>query len=102
MVKPDLSQETYTNQLWIYEGFTSFYDDVTLARAGVIALLEPALSNHRNTLILLHKISVDFYKTLGALNKVQQKVASTHGQSFISKMRALLTISLVTTPRVAL
>ncbi|MEL7443678.1 MAG: M61 family peptidase, partial [Pseudomonadota bacterium] len=36
MVKPDLSQETYTNQLWIYEGFTSFYDDVTLARAGVI------------------------------------------------------------------
>jgi predicted metalloprotease with PDZ domain len=36
MVKPDLSQETYTNQLWIYEGFTSFYDDVTLARSGVI------------------------------------------------------------------
>ncbi len=36
MVNPDLSQETYTNQLWIYEGFTSFYDDVTLARAGVI------------------------------------------------------------------
>lgn len=36
MVKPGLSQETYTNQLWIYEGFTSFYDDVTLARAGVI------------------------------------------------------------------
>lgn len=37
MVKPDLSQETYTNQLWIYEGFTSFYDDVTLARSGVIS-----------------------------------------------------------------
>lgn len=36
MVAPDLSQETYTNQLWIYEGFTSFYDDVTLARAGTI------------------------------------------------------------------
>lgn len=36
MVKPDLSQETYTDQLWIYEGFTSFYDDVTLARTGVI------------------------------------------------------------------
>lgn len=36
MVKPDLSRETYTNQLWIYEGFTSFYDDVTLARSGVI------------------------------------------------------------------
>ncbi|MEC8416627.1 MAG: PDZ domain-containing protein [Pseudomonadota bacterium] len=37
MVNPDLSKETYTNQLWIYEGFTSFYDDVTLARSGVIA-----------------------------------------------------------------
>ncbi|WP_338517594.1 M61 family metallopeptidase [Alteromonas gracilis] len=36
MVEPDLSQETYTNQLWIYEGFTSFYDDVALARSGVI------------------------------------------------------------------
>lgn len=36
MVNPDLSKETYTNQLWIYEGFTSFYDDVTLARSGVI------------------------------------------------------------------
>ncbi|MDO6565939.1 M61 family peptidase [Alteromonas sp. 1_MG-2023] len=36
MVKPDLQKETYTNQLWIYEGFTSFYDDVTLARAGTI------------------------------------------------------------------
>ena len=36
MVKPDLTKETYTNQLWIYEGFTSFYDDVTLARTGLI------------------------------------------------------------------
>jgi predicted metalloprotease with PDZ domain len=36
MVKPDLSKESYTNQLWIYEGFTSFYDDVTLARVGTI------------------------------------------------------------------
>ncbi|RDV26021.1 M61 family peptidase [Alteromonas aestuariivivens] len=37
MIKPDLSAEVYTDQLWIYEGFTSFYDDVTLARAGVIS-----------------------------------------------------------------
>ncbi len=34
---PDLSQEVYTPQLWIYEGFTSFYDDVTLARTGLIS-----------------------------------------------------------------
>lgn len=36
MVTPNLSGETYTEQLWIYEGFTSFYDDVTLARTGLI------------------------------------------------------------------
>ena len=36
MVKPDLQTETYTEQLWIYEGFTSFYDDLTLARTGLI------------------------------------------------------------------
>ncbi|MDM7861017.1 M61 family peptidase [Alteromonas sp. ASW11-36] len=31
-----LAQECYTEQLWIYEGFTSFYDDVALVRSGVI------------------------------------------------------------------
>jgi len=36
MVTPKLGEETYTNQLWIYEGFTSFYDDLTLARAKLI------------------------------------------------------------------
>lgn len=36
LVNPSLARETYTNQLWIYEGFTSFYDDVTLARVGLI------------------------------------------------------------------
>lgn len=40
MLAPDLSQETYTPQLWIYEGFTSLYDDLTLARSGLISPLE--------------------------------------------------------------
>ncbi|WP_164084704.1 M61 family metallopeptidase [Alteromonas flava] len=31
-----LDKESYTNQLWIYEGFTSFYDDLALARAKAI------------------------------------------------------------------
>ncbi len=35
--RPNLFEEVYTNQLWIYEGFTSFYDDVSLARAKVIS-----------------------------------------------------------------
>ena len=33
----DLQQEQYTEQLWIYEGFTSYYDDLTLSRCGVIS-----------------------------------------------------------------
>lgn len=33
----DLRQETYTPQLWAFEGITSYYDDLMLLRAGVIA-----------------------------------------------------------------
>ncbi|KGK00184.1 M61 family metallopeptidase [Thalassotalea sp. ND16A] len=32
----DLSQETHTTQLWAYEGITSYYDDFSLFRAGII------------------------------------------------------------------
>jgi predicted metalloprotease with PDZ domain len=35
----DLSRENYTRDLWAYEGITSYYDDLALARSGVI---EPA------------------------------------------------------------
>ena len=33
----DLSREAYTRQLWAFEGFTSYYDDLTLVRSGLIA-----------------------------------------------------------------
>jgi len=32
----DLDRETHTRLLWIFEGFTSYYDDLTLVRSGVI------------------------------------------------------------------
>ena len=32
----DLAQENYTPLLWLFEGFTSYYDDLTLVRAGRI------------------------------------------------------------------
>lgn len=32
----DLAQENYTPLLWLFEGFTSYYDDLTLLRAGLI------------------------------------------------------------------
>ncbi len=32
----DLQQENYTRLLWIFEGFTSYYDDLILVRSGLI------------------------------------------------------------------
>ena len=32
----DLGGESYTRQLWAFEGFTSYYDDLALRRSGVI------------------------------------------------------------------
>ena len=36
LVESDLSSEAYTWQLWAFEGFTSYYDDLALVRAGVV------------------------------------------------------------------
>ncbi|WP_445116146.1 M61 family metallopeptidase [Acinetobacter sp. WZC-1] len=36
-VNYDLHQESYTSLLWIFEGFTSYYDDLILLRSGVIS-----------------------------------------------------------------
>lgn len=32
----DLARENYTRLLWAFEGFTSYYDDLLLARAGIL------------------------------------------------------------------
>ncbi len=32
----DLERETYTPLLWLFEGFTSYYDDLALRRAGLL------------------------------------------------------------------
>lgn len=36
----DLHQENYTRLLWLFEGFTSYYDNLMLLRSGVIDLSE--------------------------------------------------------------
>jgi predicted metalloprotease with PDZ domain len=33
----DLSKESYTGLLWVFEGITSYYDDLALVRAGLIS-----------------------------------------------------------------
>ncbi|MCU0971358.1 MAG: PDZ domain-containing protein [Gammaproteobacteria bacterium] len=38
--RPDLSREAYTTLLWFFEGATSYYDDLFLARSGRIAAAE--------------------------------------------------------------
>jgi predicted metalloprotease with PDZ domain len=33
----DLAREAYTRQLWAFEGITSYYDDLSLSRSGVVS-----------------------------------------------------------------
>ncbi len=33
----DLSKESYTSLLWLFEGFTSYYDDLMLVRSGLMS-----------------------------------------------------------------
>jgi len=48
------SEEAYTRQLWIFEGLTSYYDDLALVRSGVISpesylqLISTAFNRVRN------------------------------------------------------
>lgn len=56
LLKPDLHQENYTELLWVFEGFTSYYDDLLLVRSGVISsqeyldLLAQTITRHLKTL----------------------------------------------------
>jgi predicted metalloprotease with PDZ domain len=36
LAKLDYTQENYTELLWFFEGFTSYYDDLLLLRAGIV------------------------------------------------------------------
>ncbi|OJB40677.1 peptidase M61 [Burkholderia ubonensis] len=36
----DLAQENYTSLLWLFEGFTSYYDDLMLVRSGLMSQAE--------------------------------------------------------------
>ena len=54
----DLGGEVYTDLLWVFEGFTSYYDDLMLVRSGVI----------------------DAQAYLGLLEKSVQRVAANPGR----------------------
>ncbi len=57
----DDSRENYTQLLWFFEGFTSYYDDLMLRRAGLI--------DHAQYLRLLAKAATQVHQTPG--RKVQ-------------------------------
>ncbi len=56
LINPDLHQESFTELLWVFEGFTSYYDDLLLVRAGVISapefleLLAQTITRHLRSL----------------------------------------------------
>jgi len=56
-----LNKESYTTQLWAYEGITSYYDDFSLYRAGIIAF--------EDYLQLLSKTATRVYRGQGELKQ---------------------------------
>jgi predicted metalloprotease with PDZ domain len=62
----DLSRENHTELLWFFEGFTSYYDDLLLARAGL----------------------VDAARYAKLLSKTVQNVAATPGRKLSSVAQA--------------
>ncbi len=66
-VNLDLARENYTQLLWFFEGFTAYYDDFLLLKAGLI--------NAKTWLKLLEKTITNVYKNPG--NKVQSLADSS-------------------------
>jgi predicted metalloprotease with PDZ domain len=71
-----LASENYTRLLWAFEGFTSYYDDLALARSGVIAL--------EDYLGLLGKTISNVLRTPGRL---KQSVADSSFDAWIKYYR---------------
>jgi predicted metalloprotease with PDZ domain len=72
----DYEQENYTRLLWFFEGFTSYYDDLFLVRAGLID--EPRY---------LKLISHTFTQVLGAPGRKHQSVAQSSFEAWTKYYR---------------
>ena len=58
----DLSRENHTDLLWVFEGFTSYYDDLMLLRSGVVT-------------------ETDYLNRVGKVISMVQRSAGRHKQS---------------------
>ena len=72
----DLSRETYTRQLWFFEGFTSYYDDLTLVRTG---LIEP--------LAYLEMIAENIGRVMSQAGRLKQSVADSSFDAWVKYYR---------------
>lgn len=90
-VVPNLHQEDYTSLLWVFEGITSYYDDLILLRSGVIdeaAYLE----------LLKEQIS-RYLANPDGIYKVWLNRALMRGLNIIVLMKIVITQALVITIR---
>lgn len=74
---PDLTKEAYTPLLWVFEGFTSYIDDLMLHRSGVISA--------ESYLKQLNSQITRYYATLG---RKLQTVAESSFDAWIKLYRA--------------
>jgi predicted metalloprotease with PDZ domain len=66
-VAADLGAEVYTNQLWIFEGITSYYDDLALRRCGLITV--------EQYLEILGKSLTRLYRTAGRRHQTLEEAS---------------------------
>lgn len=58
-----LQAEQYSTQLWLYEGFTSYYDDLSLLRTGILTL-EQYLTGLAKTISRLQRAPANLRQSL--------------------------------------
>ncbi|MEY3220254.1 MAG: hypothetical protein RIT27_1611 [Pseudomonadota bacterium] len=74
--KPDLNCESYTRQLWIFEGITSYYDDLMLLRSGCISI---------NDYLIL--VSQNITRVLRSIGRFKQPVTEASFDTWIKAYR---------------
>jgi predicted metalloprotease with PDZ domain len=72
----DLTREAYTRQLWIFEGFTSYYDNLLLLRSGLIGVET-----------YLELLGQDITKVLRGSGRHKQSVADSSFDAWIKYYR---------------
>ncbi len=70
----DLSVENYTSLLWLFEGFTSYYDDLILVRSGLISA--------DDYFGMLGKVIGGVRAAAGARSRPSPKARSTRGSEY--------------------